>query len=74
MRQFTEPELVDGIRKLRRRIAQVQGLDPEAISFDDARVHTVESNVHVTIREVFGSNSPEFDEHQYTTSGTVVST
>ncbi len=63
VRQFTLLEIGRGIGKLNRRIEEVRNLDPKVVSFDDARVQKVESNIKETIREVFGDNSPEFNEH-----------
>jgi predicted nucleotide-binding protein len=62
---FTIEEIDAGTRKLRRRIEEVQGLNPSEIRFDDARVKTAETNLRETIREVFGASSPEFHDHQY---------
>lgn len=64
-KRFTLEEVDAGIRKLRRRIEEVQSINPEEIHYDDARVRNTESNIRETIREVFGPNSPEFQEHQY---------
>jgi len=65
VRQFTSSDIDKGIVKLNRRIEEVRNLDPKFVSFDDARVKNVESNITETIREVFGDNSPEFKEHAY---------
>jgi predicted nucleotide-binding protein len=40
-------------------------LDPNAVSYDDAAVDNVESNIRETIRDVFGGNSPEFHTHAH---------
>ncbi len=63
VRQFTIPEIDGGIKKIKRRIEEVRALDPRVVSFDDARVRKVESNITETIWEVFGEYSPEFREH-----------
>jgi len=62
---FTLSEIDAGIRKLRKRIEEVQALDPRQVAYDDARVATVASNIRETIREVFGTNSPEYHEHRH---------
>ena len=62
---FTVPEIDAGIRKLRRRIEDVKGLEALHASYDDPRVDVVESDIKATIRDVFGPSSPEFAEHQY---------
>ena len=64
-KEFTIDEIDYGIRKLRRRIEDVNSLDPNEVSHDDARVNNIESSIQETIREVFGPNSPEFHDHQY---------
>jgi hypothetical protein len=35
------------------------------MSRDDPRVDVAESAIRETILDVFGANSPEFDEHRY---------
>ncbi|MFH1993715.1 MAG: nucleotide-binding protein [Pseudomonadota bacterium] len=65
IRQFTRSEIDRGIVKLRRRIEEVNGLDPRKILFNDAKIDIVEANIRESIREVFGSRSPEFDDHEH---------
>jgi uncharacterized protein (TIGR02391 family) len=66
-REFRSPEEIDlAIAKLQRRIEDLKKLDVEKAYLqktgaDDAVI----SHVRETIRDVFGSNSPEFREHQY---------
>jgi uncharacterized protein (TIGR02391 family) len=64
---FTSPEEIDrGIAKLNRRIEELDRLDiPAAITQHTGADDVVISNVRESIREIFGSNSPEFDEHQH---------
>jgi predicted nucleotide-binding protein len=64
-KEFTIEEIDYGIKKLRRRLAEVNGLDPAQIEYSDHRVNTIESNIVETIREVFGPKSPEFREHEH---------
>lgn len=66
-RQWQTPEEIDvGIRKLQRRIAELEALNvQEAVLYDTGTDDVVISNVHEVIREVFGQNSPEFREHQH---------
>lgn len=64
-KDFTVAELDRGIEKLRRRIDEVNRLDPAQMSLSDARVTTAESNIRDTIRDVFGDTSPEFRDHEY---------
>jgi hypothetical protein len=74
VKQFTADEIDRGIAKLRRRIDEVGGLEPGGIRYDDARVGTAETNIRETVRDVFGSASPEFHDHHITTFGTVGTT
>jgi uncharacterized protein (TIGR02391 family) len=62
---FRLDEIEPAIVKLARRIGEVEKLLEDHVRYDDARVKMAESNIREAIREVFGSNSPEFDEHQY---------
>lgn len=64
VKRFTLPEIDAGIRKLRRRVEEVNALG-SGIQYNDAKVKTAEYNIRETIREVFGQNSPEFYDHQY---------
>jgi len=51
--------------KLNRRILELDQLDVKAAVLNQtAAAEVAQSNVRETIREVFGSNSPEFKEHQ----------
>lgn len=59
-------EIASGISKLERRIRDLEQLDvATAILNDTGADDVVRSAVRETIREVFGPNSPEFNEHQY---------
>jgi len=65
-RVFSDIQAIDrGIKKLKRRIEEVQSLNPQQIQFNDQRINNVESNIKETIRDIFGQNSPEFHDHQY---------
>jgi predicted nucleotide-binding protein len=64
VKNFTVPEIDQGIAKLRRRISEVTGLQ-QGVHFRDGRVRNAESNIRETIRDVFGPTSPEFNDHQY---------
>jgi len=65
VKDFTVQEIDTGIEKLKRRIADVQQLDPNKISHDDAEVDILEQRIRETIREIFGSNSPQFRKYEY---------
>jgi hypothetical protein len=58
-REMTGEDVELGIKKLRRRIADVQALATGKVACDDAQVTNVEESAANTIREVFGPNSPE---------------
>jgi len=62
-KEFTLEEINRGIEKLQRRIKDVREL--ENLRYDDQRVYNTQDDIHDTIRDVFGSKSPEFDRHQY---------
>ncbi|MGB2665143.1 MAG: TIGR02391 family protein [Candidatus Acidiferrum sp.] len=66
-REFRSPEELDSvIGKLNRRVDELEKLDVRAAVFNHTgAVKVARSNVRETIRAVFGSNSPEFAEHQY---------
>ena len=65
IKQFAPDEIEQGIRKLGRRIEEVQALDPGQVRRDDQRVRNVEQNIDTTILEVFGPNSPEYRRHHH---------
>jgi uncharacterized protein (TIGR02391 family) len=67
VREFRSPEEIDAaIAKLRRRIQELEKLNVVAAYVNHTgEDQVVRSNVQQTIREVFGSTSPEFREHQY---------
>ena len=61
LREFTAEHIEFGIRKLRRRIEEVQALDPAKIRYDDARVKTVTRDIRDDLDEIFGDDSREAD-------------
>jgi len=65
VRQFTRAEIDHAIAKFRRRIEEVTNLDPRQVRFDDTKIDNVERNIRETIREIYGSNSPEFNDHAH---------
>ena len=65
VKEFSPDEIDRGIEKLKRRITDVQALDPQKVRFDDPVVANVEHKMRETIREVFGPASPEFRDHEY---------
>jgi len=66
-REFTSVEEIDrGIKKLERRIGDVEALDVRAAVLQHTGADdVVESDIRETIREVFGPDSPELKEHAY---------
>jgi uncharacterized protein (TIGR02391 family) len=59
-------EIDSGISKLERRIKEIEQLDVVAAVVQDSGADIVViSNVRDTIRQLFGPNSPEFNEHQH---------
>jgi Protein of unknown function (Hypoth_ymh) len=65
-REFRSPEEIDSaIAKLCRRIKELESLDAQTIAQNKTGADEVARiNVRETIREVFGSISPEFREHE----------
>jgi uncharacterized protein (TIGR02391 family) len=65
-REFRSPEELDAaIAKLRRRIEELEKLDIRAaMSQRNGADEVAQNNVREEIREVFGTNSPEFRQHQ----------
>src|SRR5206468_2999588 len=66
-KQFTSLEEIDqSIAKLERRIKELEVLDLRAAVYEGSGADDVaRSNVRETIRQVFGTLSPEFKEHEY---------
>jgi uncharacterized protein (TIGR02391 family) len=66
-REFRSVEEIDmSIAKLQRRIQELEQLSIALAYRNDSGEDKVAiSNVRETIRDVFGSNSPEFTEHQH---------
>jgi uncharacterized protein (TIGR02391 family) len=66
-KQFDTPEDIErAIRKLERRVQEVSDLDVRsALQQHTGADDVVQSNIRETILEIFGPNSPEFQEHQY---------
>src|SRR3989442_4640723 len=66
-RQGPTPAEIDrAVAKLQRRISELEALDVQAAILHDTATDDVAiSNVRETIREVFGPQSPEFNEHQH---------
>jgi Protein of unknown function (Hypoth_ymh) len=66
-REFRSPEEIDiAVAKFRRRIDELEKLNIRAAVVQrTGEDTTARSNVRESVREVFGSNSPEFDEHKY---------
>ncbi len=65
-REFRSVDEIDrGIKKLQRRIEELRNLDARAAILEHSGADdVVRSNIKETIRDVFGPNSPEFQEHE----------
>lgn len=64
---FKSTDEIDfSISKLQRRIGELENMDIRVdVLNDTGNITVVASNIRETIREVFGSNSPEFREHEH---------
>jgi len=66
IRQFRSPDEIDlAIARLRRRLEEVQALNPGRVQYEGQEVRNVEQNISNTILEVFGPNSPEYRAHEH---------
>jgi uncharacterized protein (TIGR02391 family) len=64
VKEFRSVDEIDqGIAKIKRRIADVQGLKPSNARWDDQQARNVEQNIHTALLEVFGPASPEYNEN-----------
>src|SRR5260221_13766085 len=62
----TVEEIEQAVRKLQRRIGDVNTFNPMATSmFRTGADEVLATDISNSIREVFGPNSPEFDKHQH---------
>jgi uncharacterized protein (TIGR02391 family) len=66
-REFKSVEEIDaGIAKLERRIRDLKELDIRTSFMENTGAQdVVTSDVRETIREIFGPNSPEFEQHKF---------
>jgi uncharacterized protein (TIGR02391 family) len=66
-RQWASADEIDrAVGRLKKRITELEGLNiQDSVLGDTGADKVAVSNTHETIREVFGQNSPEFQEHQY---------
>lgn len=65
VKTFTPIEIDRAIGKLRKRAAEVKALEDQNVAYNDQKVKNAEHNIREMIREVFGSESPEFGDHEY---------
>jgi uncharacterized protein (TIGR02391 family) len=62
-REFTPEHIETGIRKLRRRIEEVEALDPRSLRYNDPQVEAATRNIRADLIEIFGLRSPEHRAH-----------
>ena len=61
LKQFSSAkEIEDAVRKLRKRIEEIQSLRSDQVPYDDQRVTNAEQKIKSSILEIFGPNSPEY--------------
>lgn len=65
VKQFTLEEIEIGIKKITKRIEDVEKLLSDKVRYDDQRNWNVKGNIVETIRDIFGSKSPEFKKYQH---------
>ncbi len=51
------------IARLQTNIDAIRELESEAIEFDDPRVDAAQKSIRESIREIFGADSPEYNDH-----------
>jgi uncharacterized protein (TIGR02391 family) len=61
---FTSSEIDLGIKKLERRITELEALNPNEVAYNDATVETAKNNIRDTVIEIFGQDSPEADDYK----------
>jgi uncharacterized protein (TIGR02391 family) len=66
-REFMSAQEIDAaISRLERRVRELEELDVRAaVEQDTGADRVAKSNIRATIHEVFGANSPEFNEHRH---------
>lgn len=57
-------EIDHAITLLRRRVDQLRVLEPIETRFDDQGVRNAQNDISNTILEIFGTHSPEYDQHK----------
>jgi uncharacterized protein (TIGR02391 family) len=61
----TVQEVEQAIAKLRRRLEELQALDPGRVRYDDPRVKSAAQNFSDTVLQVYGPNSPGYQRFSY---------
>lgn len=64
-KRFTPEESARAIGLLTRRLSEVQGVNPAQTRYDSPEVVTIEDAIRATIRDVFGTDSPEAGGYGY---------
>jgi cytochrome c556 len=60
LKQFSSVAEIDAaIKKLQKRIEEVQSLRSGRVPYDDQKVTNADQNIKRTILDIFGPNSPE---------------
>src|SRR6266436_3003234 len=62
---FTRADIQPAIAKLSRRIEDVKKLATDGVRYDDQQVYNATHSLVETIRDVFGTQSPQFREYEY---------
>lgn len=61
---FALQEIERGIARLKRRIVEVQAIDPKKTTHEDPSVKSLEQGIRTDILEIFGGRSREYQDHQ----------
>ena len=62
VRELTPEAIENGIEKLRRRVRDVESIDPSNDRYDDAAVHSVDLKIREAVRDLYGDASPELED------------
>lgn len=65
IKSFTFNDIGRGTKKLRRRISELEKIDPNEVKWNSEEKKSIEHRIIETIKEVFGKASPEYQKYKY---------